>query len=551
MKRVGLMVILFAAFGLTACQNQTPTAPNGAAGHAPVSGVLHDDSGDSLSATLTASPSTINSGQSSTLTWTTHEAEQVYLDGVAVAQSGSKSVSPTATKTYTLVAVEEGQRVTSTATVTVSGGGSSGGGSCGDDDDCSSSTVLRGSVTATPATIQAGQASTLNWTSSNATAVYLDGASVALNGSKSVSPTATTTYNLVAINGANKVTSSATVTVSATPPPVAMPTASVTASSMTIQSGQSVTLTWGTTNATSATMNGSTVALNGSQAFSPTATTTYTLVATNSAGSATATATVTVTAPPPPVPMPTASLTASAATIQSGQSVTLTWGTTNATSATMNGTTVALNGSQAFSPTATTTYTLVATNSAGSVTRTATVTVTAPPPPVPMPTALLNAMPAAIQSGQSTTLQWASSNATTTTLDGSPVSASGSRVVSPTATTTYTLVASNASGSAQSTVTVTVTAPPPPVTPLTYMTDIKPIMDSNCIMCHGGPFPTAGRDFSTYAGVMTVVTPGDPNSRIIQMTMPGGPMNGFLNPDPLGKADIIYRWIVNFGAPQQ
>ena len=469
MKRVGLMVILFAAFGLTACQNQTPTAPSGAAGQAPVSGVLHDDSGDSLSATVTASPSTINPGQSSTLTWTTHEAEHVYLDGVAVAQSGSKSVSPTATKTYTLVAVEEDHRVTSTATVTVSGGGSSGG-SCGDDDDCSSSTVLRGSVTATPTTIQAGQASTLNWTSSNATAVYLDGASVALNGSKSVSPTATTTYNLVAINGANKVTSSATVTVSATPPPVAMPTASVTASSMTIQSGQSVTLTWGTTNATSATMNGGTVALN---------------------------------------------------------------------------------GSQAYSPTATTTYTLVATNSAGSVTRTATVTVTAPPPPVPMPTALLNAMPATIQSGMSTTLQWASSNATTITLDGSPVNASGSRVVSPTATTTYTLVASNASGSVQSAATVTVTAPPPPVTPLTYMTDIKPIMDSNCIMCHGGPFPTAGRDFSTYAGVMTVVTPGDPNSRIIQMTKPGGPMNGFLNPDPLGKADIIYRWIVNFGAPQQ
>jgi len=458
-------MFLFAAFGLTACQSQTPTAPSGAAVGAAAGGVLHDDAEDSLSARLAASPSTIGAGQSSTLTWTTQGAEHAYLDGVEVARSGSKSVSPSATKTYTLVAVEEDHRVSSTATVTVSGGGS-----CDDDDDCHSSTTLRGSVTATPTAIQAGQTSTLNWTSSNATAVYLDGVSVALNGSKSVSPTATTTYNLVAINGANKVTSSATVTVSTTPPPV---------------------------------------------------------------------------------PMPTASLTASSTTIQSGQSVTLTWGTTNATSATMNGSTVALNGSQAYSPTSTTTYTLVATNSAGSVTRTATVTVTAPPPPVPMPTALLNAMPAAIQSGQSTTLQWATSNATTITLGGSPVNASGSRVVSPTATTTYTLVASNASGTVQSTATVTVTAPPPPVTPLTYMTDIKPIMDSNCIMCHGGPQPTAGRDFSTYAGVMTVVTPGDPNSRLIQMTKPGAPMNGFLNPDPLGKADTIYRWIVNFGAPQQ
>jgi hypothetical protein len=249
--------------------------------------------------------------------------------------------------------------------------------------------------------------------------------------------------------------------------------------------------------------------------------------------------------------MPTASLTASSMTIQTGQSVTLTWGTTNATSATMNGNTVALNGSQAYSPAVTTTYTLVATNSAGSVTRSATVTVTTPPPPVPMPTALLNAMPSTIQSGQSTTLQWSTSNATTITLDGSPVNANGSRAVSPTATTTYTLVAGNASGSVQSQVTVTVTAPPPPVVPLTYMTDIKPIMDSNCVFCHGGSQPTAGRDFSTYQGVMTVVTPGDPNSRIIQMTKPGAPMHGYLNPDPLGKADTIYRWIVNFGAPQQ
>ena len=142
------------------------------------------------------------------------------------------------------------------------------------------------------------------------------------------------------------------------------------------------------------------------------------------------------------------------------------------------------------------------------------------------------------------------------------MSANGSRTVSPTATTTYTLVATNATGSVQSAVIVSVTAappppppPPPPPTPtpaaITYMNNIKPILDSNCIMCHGGPFPTAGRDFSTYAGVMTVVTPGDPNSRIIQMTKPGGPMNGFLSPDPIGRAQMIYDWIVIYGAPQQ
>jgi len=127
-------------------------------------------------------------------------------------------------------------------------------------------------------------------------------------------------------------------------------------------------------------------------------------------------------------------------------------------------------------------------------------------------------------------------------------------MVNPTTTTTYTLVATNASGSMTSRATVTVTAPPPPPPPpppgLTYMNDTKPIFDSRCIMCHGGPNPTAGLNLSTYAGVMAVVTPGDPNSRLIQMTKPGGPMNGYLA-DPVGQADIIYRWIVNNNAAQQ
>jgi len=248
------------------------------------------------------------------------------------------------------------------------------------------------------------------------------------------------------------------------------------------------------------------------------------------------------------------SLTPASATIQNGQSITLNWTTTDAVSVTMNGVAVALNGSRTYSPTVSMTYTLVATNPAGSATDTSIVTVTAtPPPPAPMPTALLIAMGTSIQSGQSTQLQWSTSNAATITLDGSPVSANGSRTVSPTATTTYTLVASNASGSVESAVTVTVTAAPTPPAPaaLTYVNDIKPIMDSNCIMCHGGPSPTAGRDFSTYAGVMTVATPGDPNSRLIQMTRTGGAMHFYLNPNPDVRAQTIYDWIVTYGAPEQ
>jgi hypothetical protein len=568
MKRFALTLLSFAAIGLAACQGHSPTAPGESPAFGPADGVLNEGSGSSFSVRISASPSRISAGQSSTLTWTSAGATAVYLDGVAVSRSGSKSVSPRATTTYTLLGVNGSRRTSSTATVTVreADDDEHGGG-----DDDHTGTTLTATLTALPTTIQSGQSSLLTWITSNATSVYLDGVAVDPNGTKTVSPTATKTYNLVAMSGSNRVRSSATVTVSGTaPPPVVMPTATLDPPIATIQSGQSVTLTWNTTDATSATINGNPVPLDGSQAYSPTVTTTYELVATNAAGSDVATSIVTVTtsAPPPPppsppTPMPTALLTAMATSIQSGQSTTLQWATSNATSVTLDGAPVNANGSRVVSPTATTTYVLVASNSAGSVQSSATVTVTAPPPPpppTPMPTALLTAMPTSIQSGQSATLQWATSNATSVTLDGAPVNANGSRVVSPTATTTYVLVASNSAGSVQSSATVTVAAPPPPPPPpppagLTWVNDIQPITSTHCTMCHSGPSPTAGFDLSTYAGTMTRVTPGDPNSRLIQMTQTGGAMHGFLidSTDPTGNthAQTIYDWIVTFGAPQQ
>lgn len=78
------------------------------------------------------------------------------------------------------------------------------------------------------------------------------------------------------------------------------------------------------------------------------------------------------------LPTPTATLTASPSSIISGQSATLTWTTTNATSVTINQGigTVLSNGSLTVSPSVNTTYTLTATNSTGFVTKTANVTIT-------------------------------------------------------------------------------------------------------------------------------------------------------------------------------
>src|SRR5216683_5168683 len=71
-------------------------------------------------ATLTASPDTIDKGQSSTLTWQTTNATDVGIDGIgAVQPSGTQQVSPAGTTTYTLTAKGPGGTQTASATVTV------------------------------------------------------------------------------------------------------------------------------------------------------------------------------------------------------------------------------------------------------------------------------------------------------------------------------------------------------------------------------------------------------------------------------------------------
>jgi len=93
--------------------------------------------------------------------------------------------------------------------------------------------------------------------------------------------------------------------------------------------------------------------------------------------------------------------------------------------------------------------------------------VEAPPPPAKPMIASFAAEPSAIERGQSSTLRWATENATDVSISpgiGS-VSASGTRQVYPNETTTYTLTAKGPGGTATSTATVTVTVPPPPPPP--------------------------------------------------------------------------------------
>lgn len=71
-----------------------------------------------VSATLSANPTSIQAGQSATLTWSTENATDVALDGNKVDPSGSQTVSPTQTTTYHLTA--KGAAGTQEATAQVS-----------------------------------------------------------------------------------------------------------------------------------------------------------------------------------------------------------------------------------------------------------------------------------------------------------------------------------------------------------------------------------------------------------------------------------------------
>jgi peptidoglycan-associated lipoprotein len=72
-------------------------------------------------ATLTASPDTVDKGGSTTLTWQTTNATDISIDGGigTVQASGSKQVNPTDSTTYTLTAKGDGGTQTATARVTV------------------------------------------------------------------------------------------------------------------------------------------------------------------------------------------------------------------------------------------------------------------------------------------------------------------------------------------------------------------------------------------------------------------------------------------------
>jgi hypothetical protein len=145
------------------------------------------------------------------------------------------------------------------------------------------------SLSGSPTSIYAGQSTTLSWSTSNTTSRSINKGvgNVAKSGSRSVSPTSTTTY-ILSVNGAGGSTSCSR-KIRVLPPPA--PTCSLSLSPNPAASKTQKTLTWSTTNSpTSASINciGTvTPATGGNTTVSPEDARTYTMTVNNAYGTGT------------------------------------------------------------------------------------------------------------------------------------------------------------------------------------------------------------------------------------------------------------------------
>jgi hypothetical protein len=533
--------------------------------------VLASPAASSPTASLTANPTSITAGQSSTLTWSSTNATSCTGTGFSTgnAVSGSVSVTPATTRTYAVSCTNGSASASANAIVTVTG------------------TAPTASLTANPASITSGQSSTLTWSSTNATSCTGTGFSTgnAVSGSVGVAPATTATYSVTCSNGSTSASANATVTVNPSAGTTLVQSVSLTAPKRNNWSGYNgMQFTTGSTGITvsqlgrwviagniqshqlelvdastgsvlaATTLN--TAGLPAGFAYAPlpspvtlSANHSYYLVSLETVGGDYWYDNSQITTPTSLVrsidhgifsysgawypggladnayvptdligalttsTAPTASLTANPASITSGQSSTLSWSSANAATCTGTGfsTGNAISGLVVVAPTTTTTYSVACTNGSASATANATVTV-----PGAAPTATISANPTSITSGQPSTLTWSSTNATSCTGTGFSTgnALSGSVSVTPATTTSYFVTCTNGSASASMNATVTVTGTAPTASLTANPTSISSGQSStltwsstNSISCTGSGFST-GNAISGSVSVSPTITTG-------------------------------------------
>lgn len=351
---------------------------------------------------LTPSAEVVAPGEGLTLEWESTDAKSCTATGSwtgARETQGSVTLEDLTrgTKTYTLSCTGVGGTARVSRTVTV---------------------IPRPTVTlsSTLGEVAAGNATTLRWSSTDTSKCVASGdwsGDRSTSGSASTGPL-TKVQNVFTLtcegpNGDDQ----ETVTIKAVQPPIV----SLTASAETVEPTESVTLTWSSIDASNCTATGSwsgSKGVSGSETLTnlTRGTKTYSLTCTGVGGSVKESVVVLVVAKP--------GITFSAVTpeIATGNTATLRWSVTDATSCVASGDwsgSVGVSGTYTTPTleTGVTTYTLSCTGPGGEASKIATVTVVAPPGV----TFRLSAE--VIEPGESVTLEWSSSNTRSCRASGS------------------------------------------------------------------------------------------------------------------------------------
>ncbi len=395
--------------------------------------------------TISASPAVIISGNSSTILWSSSDATGCTASGAwsgTKTTSGSESVSPSSSGTYTLSCAGSGGSTNQSTTVTVNAPPPPPPPAAKFDIGDKVKTTSKLNIRSTAAGSRLGQQPL--------------GATGVVVGGPTISKESQVWWNVDYTNAPDgwAVETYLEEVISAPPPPPPAPMVTISASPVTIITGDTATLTWSSTNATSCTASGGwsgTKTISGSESVSPTANTTYTLSCSGTGGSVNGAATVTVTTPP------------ASTKFKTGDSI-----QTNSGLNVRSGANGTLIGTQLTSALGT----VVGGPTYGGGFHWWNIDYTATPdgwsvedfldkytPPPVQPTLTLSANPISITSGQSATLTWSSTNATSCTASGGwagTKAVSGTQSVTPTVSTTYSLSCTGVNGTVSQNVTVTV-----------------------------------------------------------------------------------------------
>ncbi len=405
--------------------------------------------------TLSASPSSIITGDSTKLSWTTKNATSFSIDhgigGVTPVASGATTTAPSTTTTYSGTATGAGGTVHCTTKVTVNPPPPPGKGCLLITKETFDPSGTKLTPVAQFSFVLDGVATTTN--DANGYAEF-DNLTPGIHTVTEVS--AGSTWKLLSVTPAggevNVPSGSACADVTfknqqvipVTPPG---PTCTLSAAPTSVQPGSPTTLSWKTTNATSFSIDNGIGSLtpvsNGATSTIPTATsTTYMGTATGAGGTVHCQTTVTLI-PPQGV---SCTLSASPTTVSAGDHTKLTWSTTNADTFSIDqgiGNVTPANSGSTTSKAITgdTTFTGTAVSPTGKVVTCAVTVTVGGGGGGGGPACTMNVSPSSITSGDSATLSWGGTEISNVDIDNSIATATsspGSAKVNPSTVGSYT-----------------------------------------------------------------------------------------------------------------